>query len=123
MKLTCCLEKLLFSRQESVLSNLVLALFSLTKIGVIRDLLLSPPLHIDRVLSKLQFSTDPTVTAKIKANVTRAQKNLNSDLNEAIEEGAVATLIAMSLEGKLKNQASDEYIQPHVVTQIGKFAN
>lgn len=45
---------------------------------------------------------------------------MNSDVNEAIEEGAVATLIAMSLEGKLKNQASDEYIQPAVVPQVGK---
>jgi hypothetical protein len=45
---------------------------------------------------------------------------LNSDANEAIEEGAVATLIAMSLEGKLKNQASDEYIQPIVVPQVGE---
>jgi len=39
---------------------------------------------------------------------------LNSDVNEAIEEGAVSTLIAMSLEGRIKNQASDEFIEPQL---------
>jgi hypothetical protein len=76
----------------------VLALFSLTKISALRDMLQSPPVSVDKALMKLQTSTEAVVSAKIKANVVRAQKNLNSDLNEAIEEGAVATLIAMSLE-------------------------
>jgi hypothetical protein len=92
------------------LSNLVLALYSLSKIGAIRDALLSPPLNVDKTLLKLQSSTDPSVSAKIKANVNRAQKNLNSDLNEAIEEGAVSTLIAMSLEVTPQSHSSSSFI-------------
>jgi hypothetical protein len=49
---------------------------------------------MDRILVQLSGAE----SAKIKANVNRAYKNLHSDVNEAIEEGAVATLIAMSLE-------------------------
>jgi len=52
---------------------------------------------------------------KIKANCARALKNLTSDSTEAIEEGAVAALIAMSLEGKSKsNKVSDEIVPPSV---------
>ena len=46
------------------------------------------------MINKLSLIENP----KIKANCGRAYKNFNSDLNEAIEEGAVASLIAMSLE-------------------------
>jgi hypothetical protein len=37
-------------------------------------------------------------SSKIKANCTNALKNLSSDAAEAIDEGTVAALIAISLE-------------------------
>ncbi|RYG69975.1 hypothetical protein EON64_01405, partial [archaeon] len=73
--------------------------------------MLAPPLSIDKILLQAQTSEN----ARIKANANRAYKTLNADINEAIEEGAVATLIAMSIEGKLKNQASDEFSVPLVL--------
>ncbi len=66
----------------------------MSKVAASRDFLTSPPIQIDRLLIQLSGIDN----AKIKANINRAYKNLNSDLNEAIEEGAVANLIAMSLE-------------------------
>lgn len=48
----------------------------------------------DRILLKLS----QTENAKLKANCSRSLKNLSSDASETIEEGAVAALIAMSLE-------------------------
>lgn len=71
--------------------------------------MMASPLHIDRILTHIGSTTE---NARIKANSNRAYKTLNADVNEAIEEGAVANLIAMSIEGKLKNQASDEFILP-----------
>lgn len=53
---------------------------------------------------------------KLKANCARALKNMTSDSTEAIEEGAVAALIAMSLEGKAKNnKVSDDLATPEAV--------
>lgn len=122
---------------DGTLSNLVLAMYFMSKVSSSRDYLLSPPVNLDRVLIPITNHDNP----KIKANVGRVYKNLNSDINEAIEEGAVATLIAMSLEvceytniywlarifyyssfvtyplalqGKIKNQASDEFQIPPV---------
>lgn len=48
----------------------------------------------DRILLKLS----QTENQKLKANCSRSLKNLSSDATETIEEGAVAALIAMSLE-------------------------
>ena len=49
---------------------------------------------VDRLLLKLSQGD----SAKVKSNCSRALKNLSSDASETIEEGAVAALIAMSLE-------------------------
>jgi hypothetical protein len=83
----------LFS-QDATASNLVLAIYGFSKINSCREFLMAPPFQIDRVINKLSMMDNP----KIKANCGRAYKNFNSDVNEAIEEGAVASLIAMSLE-------------------------
>jgi hypothetical protein len=83
-------------------------MYAISKVASAREFLTAPSVQLDRVLIQLSGSESP----KIKANVNRAYKNLNADLNEAIEEGAVANLIAMSLEGKLKNQSSDEFVHP-----------
>jgi len=91
----------------------VLAIYGFSKINSCREFLMAAPFQIDRVINKLSLLESP----RIKANCGRAYKNFNSDLNEAIEEGAVASLIAMSLEGKLKNQSSDEFIHPDVIPQ------
>jgi uncharacterized secreted protein with C-terminal beta-propeller domain len=48
----------------------------------------------DRILFKISQTENP----KLKANCSRSLKNLSSDATETIEEGAVAALIAMSLE-------------------------
>lgn len=80
--------------QESTASNLVLAIYGFSKINSCREFLMAAPIQIDRIINKLSLTDSP----KIKANCGRAYKNFNSDLNEAIEEGAVASLIAMSLE-------------------------
>ncbi len=74
------------------MSNLVLTIHAFARQGKCREFLLA--LGIDRILIKHSTSENP----KIRANSARALKNLNSDVNEAIEEGAVSTLIAMSLE-------------------------
>lgn len=92
---------------------MVLAIYGFSKINSCREFLMAPPFQIDRVINKLSLLESP----RIKANCARAYKNFNSDLNEAIEEGAVASLIAMSLEGKLKNQSSDEFLHPDVIPQ------
>lgn len=59
---------------------------------------------------------------KLKANCARTLKNLTTESNDALEEGAVSTLIAMSLEGKSKNQKVSEdiiipFIQPNPNTR------
>jgi hypothetical protein len=66
----------------------------MSKVASCREFMLATHLQMDRILVQLSGAE----SAKIKANVNRAYKNLHSDINEAIEEGAVATLIAMSLE-------------------------
>lgn len=59
-----------------------------------RELLSHATVEADSVLLKLST----TENASLKANCARALKNLSSDSNGTIEEGAVAALIAMSLE-------------------------
>lgn len=85
---------ILLPMPDGPLSNLILAIYFMSKVASSREYLLFPPVNIDRHLIPIMSHEN----AKIKANVNRVYKNLNSDLNEAIEEGAVATLIAMSLE-------------------------
>ena len=80
--------------QESAVHNTILVIYSLSKVTACKEKLLAAPIYIDRTLNK--FSS--TENTKIKSNISRVIKSLNSDLEEAIEEGTVATLIAMSLE-------------------------
>ena len=51
---------------------------------------------------------------RVKANCARTLKNLSSDSSEALEEGAVANLIAMSLEGKEKVTIKEELEIPEI---------
>ena len=78
--------------QEIVLSNIVHVIYSLSKMPSSRQFLLEA--GADRILLKLSQSDN----VKLKANCSRSLKNLSSDASETIEEGAVAALIAMSLE-------------------------
>ena len=78
--------------QSEAMSNVVLSVFNLTKLPPCRALLTSA--SVDRMLLKLSQGNSP----KIKANCTNALKNLSSDAAEAIDEGTVAALIAISLE-------------------------
>lgn len=93
----------------AVLSNIVHAIYSLSKIPATRQQLLDA--DADRILLKLSQSED----AKLKANCSRSLKNLSSDASETIEEGAVAALIAMSLEGKASNKNTEEVEPPDVM--------
>lgn len=65
----------------------------------------------DRILLKLSQTENP----KLKANCSRSLKNLSSDASETIEEGAVAALIAMSLEGKSGNKNAEDIEIPNIV--------
>jgi len=93
----------------AVLSNVVHAIYSLSKIPASRQQLLD--VDADRILFKLSQSED----AKLKANCSRSLKNLSSDASETIEEGAVAALIAMSLEGKAGNKNTEEVEPPDIM--------
>lgn len=92
-----------YNLPESSLSNLVLAFYAMSKVAACREFMMAAPLHIDRILMQiLNTSENP----RIKANSNRAYKTLNADVNEAIEEGAVATLIAMSIEVRVARTCS-----------------
>lgn len=95
---------------EQMNSNFILALNFFAKYPAGRVLLLTPSLAIDRTLTALNNHTN----LKIKANIARTFKSINTDPNEAIEEGTVASLIAMSLEGKIKNPANDDLWYPQL---------
>lgn len=59
-----------------------------------REMLSASPVNADMALIRLSQGD----SARLKANCARTLKNLTSDVNEAIGEGDVAALIAMSLE-------------------------
>ena len=81
---------------KNTLYNAVSTIYAMTKYPVTRAYLADDPINLDSFLNGINTEEDP----KMKANVVRAMKNLNADSNEAIEEGVVASLIAISLEGK-----------------------
>jgi hypothetical protein len=80
------------SQNQETLSNIVHVAYSLSKMPSSRQGLLDA--GADRILLKIS----QTENQKLKANCSRSLKNLSSDATETIEEGAVAALIAMSLE-------------------------
>ncbi len=81
---------------KTTLYNAVSVIYAMTKYPVTRGFLADDPINLDTFLNGINTEED----AKMKANVHRAIKNLTADSNEAIEEGVVASLIAISLEGK-----------------------
>lgn len=66
----------------------------MSKISSCRGMLDNEPFNFDKLLTKYCNDED----FSIKSNVGRIQKNLSSDVAEAIEEGTVASLIQLSLE-------------------------
>lgn len=81
---------------KDTLYNGVSAIYVMSKYPDSRAYLSDSPINADQFLLQVNADDD----AKLKANIARAMKNLQSDANEAIEEGVVASLIAISLEGK-----------------------
>jgi len=84
---------------EDVLDNAVTAMFAFSKVHTTRVLLadtVNADMHLMKILQQEH-------SAQLKANCARTLKNMNSDPNEAIEEGTVAALIAMALDGKKTN--------------------
>jgi len=104
------------NKTENTIYNTILSIYALSRVSSCRGFLLSPHIAMDKLLNK--YGSHESV--RIKSNVTRCLKNLNSNPNEAIEEGVVANLIAMSLEGKLGNQISEEFATPSVLPLISK---
>jgi len=98
---------------ETMNSNFILALNFFSKYPAGRVLLLTPAFSVEKILTGLNNHTN----LKIKANIARTFKSINTDPNEAIEEGTVASLIAMSLEGKMRNPASDDLTYPELDQQ------
>jgi hypothetical protein len=98
---------------EDTLNNVLSTLFALSKIVSCRDWLATDPLNTDAHMLKL--NSNNSFSSKVKGNVARVVKNLQSDVAEALEEGTVSSLIAMSLEGKSKSKVSDEVISPEKI--------
>ena len=85
------------------------AVYALSRLPACLEMLSRPGIALDAHLLRVSAIDDN----KLKANCARALKNMTSDSTEAIEEGAVAALIAMSLEGKSKaNKVSDDLVTP-----------
>lgn len=104
------------SPSEDTLYNVVSSIFAMSKMPSCREWLSSAPISAD--IHLLRLSQSDISSNKIKANIARALKNLTSEAAEALEEGAVAALIAMSLEGKTKNnKISDETLLP-IITPL-----
>ena len=82
------------SLQEHALYNTISAIFAISKLPKCRDLLTTAPISVESHIIALSNSE----SSKIKHNCARVLKNLTADSAEAIEEGTVATLIALSLE-------------------------
>jgi len=78
--------------------------------------------YLEEPVGLNQFALDMSKTdnPKLKANVTRLLKNLQSDANEAIEEGAVAALIAISLEGKAQRQKAGNEMRGVEILPLNK---
>jgi hypothetical protein len=94
--------------------NIVSAFWALSKFPASRDYL-ETPVNLSASVADLS----KTDNAKLKANVARLQKNLQSDVNEAIEEGAVAALIAVSLEGKAQRQKAGNEMRIPEIMPVG----
>lgn len=67
----------------------------MSKLPKCREFLTSSPISMDAHLIALSQKTE---SSKVRHNCARVLKNLTADSSEAIEEGAVAALIAISLE-------------------------
>jgi len=67
---------------------------------------------MDSFISKIPVADNPI----LKANCSRALKNLASDAIEALEEGTIMSLIAMSLEGKA-TQLKEEVAPTEIIPQ------
>lgn len=91
-----------FNPPEDTQSNVVAAIYALSKIPSCREELMVAA--VDRILLKLSQGD----SAKVKASCSQALKNLSSDATETIEEGAISALIAMSLEGKNRSKGPEE---------------
>lgn len=96
---------------EGTVYNCVSAIYSMSKLSHLQEMLVGGEVNIDHLLLRL----NNTGSARVKAKCNRILKNITSESTEAIEEGAVATLIASSLEpGKVKNKVTDDTVPPEI---------
>ena len=86
--------------------NVMSALYHLSKIEEMRDFLVDNDMEADVLAVLAEQPRD--ATTDVKVNSTRALKSIQSEGGGAIEEGTVASLIAISLEGKAKDVVSDD---------------
>lgn len=99
-----------------MLYNCVSAVYALSRLPTCLEMLARPPFSLDQQLLRVSAIEEP----RLKANCARALKNTASDSTEAIEEGAVAALIAMSLEGKAKNSKVSDDLAPPAIAAYAK---
>lgn len=81
------------SLQEDILYDAVSAINAMSRMASCRSML-SEGVNADMALIRISQAD----SERLKSNCARTLKNLTSDVNEAIGEGDVAALIAMSLE-------------------------
>jgi hypothetical protein len=91
--------------KEDLLNNAVTVVYTMARQATARDMLSNNPVNANAHL--LSISEKYGDNVKLQANCARTLKNLNSDANDALEEGAVKALISMSLEGK-RTKVGDE---------------
>lgn len=104
------------TKSNDTLNNAVSAVYAMSKLPKCRDIICSLPYNIEIELQKL-CQSQSSGNVEVKANCTRTLKNLSMDAVEAIEEGTVAALIAMSLEGKMKAKAAEDY-HPYAIIPL-----
>jgi hypothetical protein len=98
--------------QEGTLNNAISACFALSKIPKCRELMTSSAIPLDTYLIAISNKSENT---KLRHNCARVLKNFASDSSEAIEEGAVAALIALSLDGRPKSRIGNEVTPPEIM--------
>ena len=101
----------------------IAAIYAISKLPKCREFLTSEAIQMDHHLYTLLQSISSNEAMqmsshaqnKLKYNVSRVLKNVTANSAEAIEEGAVASLIALSLEGRPKSRIGHDVTIPEII--------
>lgn len=94
------------------MNNAISACFALSKVPRCRELMTSSSISLDTYLIAISNKSE---SSKLRHNCARVLKNFALDSSEAIEEGAVAALIALSLDGRPKSRIGFDVTPPEIV--------